>query len=98
MATVVLCVATSSPAMADPPLAKAHAAAAVNAANALVREGKFDQAIEHFQQITPPQPLVEQRNYNLAVATYRSGDTGAAKSLFAEVAAGSDASLAARSR
>lgn len=98
LATVVLCVATSSPAMADPPPANAHAAAAVNAANALVREGKFDQAIEHFQQIRPPQSLVEQRNYNLAVATYRSGDTAAAKSLFAEVAAGSDASLAARSR
>ncbi len=98
LGTLTIGLALSSTALADPPPAALETAAAVNAANALVREGKFDQAIERFQAIEPPQPLRAERNYNLAVAQYRRGDVAAAKSLFAEVATGQDASLAARSR
>ena len=68
-------------------------AVSINAANQLVRDGKFSEAIDAYSEIDTDyrQP---QLNYNLAIAKYRSGDFDAAATLFANVAGGADAALA----
>jgi Ca-activated chloride channel family protein len=73
-------------------------AARINAANALVREGKAAEAIEDYQQVPVTDADRDQLTYNLGVAEYREGNIDAAKMHFTEASASSQTSLAARSR
>ncbi|MCA9160840.1 MAG: hypothetical protein KDA72_21060, partial [Planctomycetales bacterium] len=70
----------------------------INAANALVREGKAAEAIADYQKVPVTDKDREPRTYNLGVAEYRAGNIDAAKTHFTEAAASSQATLAARSR
>ncbi|MEO8269905.1 MAG: hypothetical protein ABI557_09295, partial [Aureliella sp.] len=70
----------------------------INAANALVRDGKVAEAIAEYQQVPVTHADREQLTYNLGVAEYRAGNINAAKTHFTEAAASSQPSLAARSR
>ncbi|MEZ6136270.1 MAG: VWA domain-containing protein [Pirellulaceae bacterium] len=70
----------------------------INAANALVREGKVNEALAEYRQLPPTGANREQLIYNMAVAEYQSGDLDAARSHFAEVAASTNFALAADSR
>jgi Ca-activated chloride channel family protein len=100
----VLCVAAltltgwSSSALADMNSETIQAAQQMNAANALVRQGEIDKAIEDYQSIDPSSANRDELNYNLAVAEYRNGQIESAKQRFSEAAATSDASIASKAR
>ncbi len=70
----------------------------INAANALLREGKFDDAVNEYQRVQPTDANRIQLDYNLAVALFRKGDTESARALFGKTAGASDAVLASNSR
>ncbi|MFK7770048.1 MAG: tetratricopeptide repeat protein [Mariniblastus sp.] len=72
-------------------------AAKINAANQLVRDGKFTDAIDAYSEIEANTEQV-QLDYNLAIAHYRNGDFDAAATLFSDVAGAADKSLAFNSQ
>ena len=74
--------------------ALADTATDINAANALVREGKYDEALEIYRGVTPTDAVSDELDYNLAVAQYHKGDIAAARRLFSEVSTSADAKLA----
>ncbi len=88
----------ASPAIAQSPTMSMDVAARINAANAMLREGKLQEAITDYQQIQPSESNRDELTYNLAVAQFRTGDMEAAKKLFTEASAASDTGLAASSR
>lgn len=88
----------SSTAAAQAPQNADSAARQINAANTLLRDGRIDEALDAYHQVSPSRQERDRLNYNLAVAEYRKGNIAAAESLFREVA-GTDASeIAADSR
>ncbi len=87
----LLVVGYASPAFAD-------AVNDMNTANALVRDGKLDEALEIYQRIKANGALKNELTYNVAVAHYRMGDLKTAKAMFTEIAASSDIKLAPASR
>ncbi len=70
----------------------------INAANALLRQGDVEQALETYQQIASTTAGDDRLNYNLAVAHYQQGDLDAAARLFGASANSADAMVASRSR
>ena len=73
-------------------------ASRINSANAMVRDGKLDEAIDAYQQIQPAGSDRDMLDYNLGVAQFCSGDLAEAKEAFTAVAASPDAQLASSSR
>ncbi|MEZ6081430.1 MAG: hypothetical protein R3C56_38900 [Pirellulaceae bacterium] len=102
VAALCICSAMSSSVLAHPAANRnsvaLDSAARINAANALVREGKAAEAIEDYQQVPVTDADRDQLTYNLGVAEYREGNIDAAKMHFTEASASSQTSLAARSR
>ncbi|WP_186774687.1 hypothetical protein [Allorhodopirellula solitaria] len=88
---VVMAFAFAGPANAD-------TAEQLNAANKLVRDGEFENAIEKYREIDSTGNARSELTYNLGVAQYRQGDLDAAKSLFREVSTWTNGSLAAAAR
>lgn len=88
----------ASPTLAQSPSIEIESAIQINRANELVREGKFAEAIEGYRDAQDVESHRDQLAHNLAVAQFRHGDLDAAKILFAQTAASSDASLASSSR
>ncbi len=78
--------------------ARADTAIDINSANDLVREGKFDEAVDRYHSVVPGNDVKDDLNYNLAVAQYRTGDIEAAKRLFTDVASSPKSALATASR
>ena len=70
----------------------------INAANSLVRDGKFDEAIQQYGQVQPTATDRDELDYNLAVAQFRKGEVDAAQELFTAAASSTDANIAANSR
>ena len=75
-----------------------EAAKQINAANSLVRDGDFDEAINQYGQVKPTAADRDELEYNLAVAQFRKGDIDAAEERFNVAASSSDANIAANSR
>ena len=75
-----------------------ESATQINTANSLVRDGKYDEAIEQYAQVQPTATDRDELDYNLAVAQFRKGELDAAEELFATSAASSDTKIAASSR
>jgi len=74
-------------------------AAKINAANELVRQNDYSQAIEDFNAIEATEPNdLDALNYNLAVAHYGNSDFDAALTLLAESAKSSNDRIATDSR
>ncbi|TWU39949.1 hypothetical protein Q31b_32650 [Novipirellula aureliae] len=76
----------------------ADSATEINAANALVRQGKIDEALDNYRSIVPTAEVKEELDYNVAVAQYRKGDIESAKSMFSKASTSSNAKLAAAAR
>ena len=76
----------------------ADTAIEINSANALVRDGKIDEALATYQSVTPDKTNKDNLNYNLAVAQYRKGDIESAKATFTEAAVSADSHLASAAR
>ncbi len=89
-------VANSQSTNPDTKTAAVDPAAEINAANQLVRDGKFTDAIDAYSAIEAPETS-DQLDYNLAIAHYRNGDFDAAATLFSKVAGAAD-SLANKSQ
>lgn len=70
----------------------------INAANNLVRAGKYTEAISAYSEITPGDAEKQKLNYNLAIAHYRNGDVDAAKTIFNKVAGSTNQQLASDSQ
>ena len=70
----------------------------INSANELVRQGKFGEAIDEYQQVTPSPANRDKLKYNQAVAQFRNGDIAAAQTMFAATAKSNNPSIAASSR
>ncbi len=70
----------------------------INAANALVRDGKFTEAIDAYSDIAPSASQEDQLSYNLGIAHYRNGDTDAAATLFSKSAGSINQTLASNSQ
>lgn len=98
LACCVTTAGVASASSAEQPGTPNAATGQVNDANALVRQGAFDQAIQRYTQINAPADQRDTLNYNLAVAQYRKGDLDAAEALFAEAAKSADTAVAASSR
>ncbi|QDS96514.1 hypothetical protein FF011L_53260 [Roseimaritima multifibrata] len=91
----LLIAATASPVFAS----EEDTARQINAANTLVREGDFDNAIAEYQSATAASGDLKYRlDYNLGVAQYRKGEIAAAKEQFMQASASSDTPLAAAAR
>ena len=89
-------VANSQSTNPDTKTAAVDPAAEINAANQLVRDGKFTDAIDAYSAIEAPETS-DQLDYNLAIAHYRNGDFYSAATLFSKVAGAAD-SLANKSQ
>ena len=76
----------------------ADAAVQINAANDLVRDGKFDEAIDSYVQIQAAETDRSELNYNLAVAQFHKGELETAEQLFRTTASSADTRIAADSR
>ncbi|QDT88826.1 VWA domain-containing protein [Gimesia algae] len=70
----------------------------INTANQFVREGKFAEALEEYQQIEPTPHHQAELNYNEAVTMYRQGNMEQAAHMFTAVAGDSETNIAARAR
>ena len=70
----------------------------INAANSLVRDGKFDEAIQQYSQVKATATVRDELDYNLAVAEFRKGEVNVAKELFTAAATSTNANIAANSR
>lgn len=88
---------TLSAAEADIP-SKQISAEQINVANQLVKDGKYDKALEQYQQIEATPNDQAELNYNEAVALYRKGNTEQAAEMFTAVAGDGDTDMAARAR
>ena len=96
---LLLCIlGLAYPAFAQDDTATVTVAEQINSANALVRQGNFDNAIEQYRRIAADEQDREELNYNQGVALYRKGDLEVAEALFAEAASSDDTSISARSR
>lgn len=73
-------------------------ASQVNSANQLLRDGKFQDAIERYRQAQENEQSSDTITYNLGVASFRSGDLAKASELFSQAALASDRKIAAESR
>ncbi len=87
----LLACAIASPVLAD-------TATDINRANALVREGKIDEAIQSYSTVTPNGQVQHDLDYNLAVAKYRSGDIESVRTMFTSASTSSDAKIASAAR
>ena len=70
----------------------------INEANATLRQGDIDSAIQQYQALESSGEANDTLAYNLAVAQYRKGDLAAAENLFQQTATTSDNTIAADSR
>lgn len=70
----------------------------INAANDLVRDGKYDQALASYGEVNPTTADRAELDYNRAVAHYRSGDIDSARSAFEQASTSTTAPLAAAAR
>ena len=93
--TGLVCLST---AIADSGAEEHDSASRINAANAMLREGKVNAAIESYRHVQPSGVLRDELNYNLAVAEFRKGEIESASALFTEAAAASNAAVASRAR
>jgi len=83
----------------SPTSANQTVAGKINAANELVRQNEYSQAIEAFNAIEATKPGdLDALNYNLAVAHYGNSDFDASLTLLAESAKSSNDRIAADSR
>lgn len=82
----------------DPVSAHQDFAHQINQANALVRDGRLEEAIAEYQQIQPEGRQRSELDYNLAVAQFRKGDIESAQNLFHTAASSDDAAIASASR
>ena len=100
ISTVLLLAALAWPSFASASSLESEIASAnrINAANAMLREGKIAEAIDGYQQVRPADAHRDALDYNLGVAHFRSGDLAAAKEAFTGAAASGDAQLASSSR
>lgn len=76
----------------------AKSAKQMNQANALVRDGKFGEAIQEYGKITTGETARDMLAYNQAVAHFRNGEVDAAQSLFETGASSTNTAIAADSR
>lgn len=76
----------------------ANPARQINQANALVREGNYEEALQEYGQIQTSETARDVLDYNQAVAQFRKGEVDAAESLFASSASSADPAIAADSR
>ncbi len=76
------------------PEVRSSAAAEINQANALLRTGEIDGALQRYQAIQPPDALRPSLEYNQAVALYRKQDYAAAAELFSLAAGASESQIA----
>ncbi len=95
---ILALLAFHSPVKAEPHHNEEESAKQINAANTLVREGKFDEAIKTYHQVAPNAVEQERLNYNLAVAEYRNGNIDSAEKLFTDASSSADAAIASSSR
>lgn len=76
------------------------AASSINAANQLVRESKFQEAIDSLNQVDDSQDAKhrDELNYSLATAHFRNADLAAATTLFEQSAKSTNTRIASDSR
>ncbi len=84
--------------MAQSPSDVRQSATEINAANALLRDGKVDESIDAYRKVVPSEQQRDELNYNMAVAEYRKGNIVAAEQLFTDVAGTRSHTIAADSR
>jgi Ca-activated chloride channel homolog len=95
LSLALLIAATASTAFAF----DADTAHRINTANSLLREGKFDEAINCYELANATLGDTKDiLDYNLGVAQYRKGELATAKGLFTQAASSTDAKLASTAR
>ncbi|HCO26815.1 MAG TPA: hypothetical protein DIT97_28790, partial [Gimesia maris] len=97
LVTLSMSTKSLSAAETDAP-AKQVSAEQINLANQFVREGKYAEALERYQQVEPTPDDQGELNYNEAVTMYRQGDKQQAAEMFTAVAGDGETSIAARAR
>ncbi len=73
-------------------------ASQINAANAMVRNGQFEEAVKCYESIQPHPSHNELLDFNMAVAQYKAGEIEAARSQFQSLSGSANPSIAASSR